>query len=99
MTTAKRWLGTLARHYPSLLVSGVCHTALGEIEEQDGMIKRLHERDIASANMVRELVEDNQRYRDQLATITTTLNHYAAGDGLLAPLAAAVLREIEENSK
>ena len=30
--TAKRWLGTLARHYPSLLVSGVCHKALGEIE-------------------------------------------------------------------
>lgn len=33
MTTAKRWLGTLARHYPSLLVSGVCHKALGEIED------------------------------------------------------------------
>ena len=66
--TSKRWLGTLARHYPSLLVSGVCHKALGEIEELEA----------------------------KLATITTTLNHYAASDGLLAPLAAAVLREIEE---
>lgn len=27
-----RWLRTLTRHYPSLLVSGVCHAALGEIE-------------------------------------------------------------------
>ena len=74
MTTAKRWLGTLARHYPSLLVSGVCHKALGELEEQADMIQRLHERDIASANMVKSLVEDNQRYRDQLAAITRKEN-------------------------
>lgn len=36
--TAKRWLGTLARHYPSLLVSGVCHKALGEIEELEAKL-------------------------------------------------------------
>ncbi|RAU21059.1 hypothetical protein CU669_14985 [Paramagnetospirillum kuznetsovii] len=32
-STARRWLSTLARHYPSLLVSGVCHNALAEIDE------------------------------------------------------------------
>lgn len=32
MTSPIRWLRTLARHYPSLLVSGVCHAAIGEIE-------------------------------------------------------------------
>lgn len=29
---ARKWLAILARHYPSLLVSGVAHAALGEIE-------------------------------------------------------------------
>jgi hypothetical protein len=31
-SSARRWLSTLARHYPSLLVSGVCHAALGEMD-------------------------------------------------------------------
>lgn len=66
--TAKRWLGTLARHYPSLLVSGVCHKALGEIEDLEA----------------------------RLNTIIAELEHYAALDGLLAPLAAAVLDKIKE---
>ena len=33
-----RWLRTLARHYPSLLVSGVCHAAIGEIERLEKMV-------------------------------------------------------------
>jgi hypothetical protein len=42
------------------------------------------------------LLGEVSRLTDEIATITTTLRHYAASDGLLAPLAAAVLREIEE---
>ncbi len=30
--SVRRWLTALAEHYPSLIVSGVCHTALAEIE-------------------------------------------------------------------
>jgi hypothetical protein len=29
--SVRRWLTALAEHYPSLIVSGVCHTALAEI--------------------------------------------------------------------
>jgi hypothetical protein len=107
MTTAKRWLGTLARHYPSLLVSGVCHKALGEIEEleawlQDALTEQV-EIEVTDRPKVHDILNTSHTWRERattaeakLATITTTLNHYAASDGLLAPLAAAVLREIEE---
>jgi hypothetical protein len=30
--SVRRWLETLARHYPSLLVSGVCHAAVKEMD-------------------------------------------------------------------
>ena len=80
--TSKRWLGILARHYPSLLVSGVCHKALGEIE------------DLSKANL--RLLGEVSRLTDKLNTTTAKLHYYAASDGLLAPLAAAVLREVEE---
>lgn len=43
-----------------------------------------------------EAASEIEKLRTKLNAITTTLNHYAASDGLLAPLAAAVLREIEE---
>jgi hypothetical protein len=43
------------------------------------------------------LLGEVSRLTDKLNTVTTTLHHYAASDGLLAPLAAAVLREIEES--
>jgi hypothetical protein len=33
---------------------------------------------------------------DKINAVKSTLHHHAASDGLLAPLAAAVLREIEE---
>ncbi len=42
-STTRRWLSTLARHYPSLIVSGVCHSALGELDELTAERDRLRE--------------------------------------------------------
>lgn len=47
---AKRWLGTLATHYPSLLVSGVAHAALAEMEALSaGIDLTVQQRDEAEA--------------------------------------------------
>lgn len=49
-----------------------------------------------AADEIRKLRAERDAISAKLNTITTTLHQYAAGDGLLAPLAGAVIREIEE---
>lgn len=43
MKNARRWLTTLAEHYPSLIVSGVCHNALAELDRVEADNARLRE--------------------------------------------------------
>lgn len=67
--------------------------------ETPDIVTRLRARREAWTCIREEAASEIEVLRAKLATITTTLNHYAASDGLIAPLAAAVLREIEENTK
>jgi hypothetical protein len=64
--------------------------------ETPDIVTRLRARREAWTCIREEAAAEIEKLRSKLSTITTTLNHYAASDGLLAPLAAAVLREIEE---
>lgn len=52
-----------------------------------------------AADEIKKLRAERDAISAKLNTVKNTLGYYAASDGLLSPLAAAVLREIEENSK
>ena len=64
--------------------------------ETPDIVIRLRSRREAWTCIREEAASEIEKLRAKLATITAKLNYYAASDGLLAPLAAAVLREIEE---
>lgn len=49
-----------------------------------------------AADEIRKLRSERDAISAKLNAIVAELEHYAASDGLIAPLAAAVLREIEE---
>ena len=63
------------------------------------IIARLERSPAAWVCIRREAADEIRKLRKELAAVVKALEMHAASDGLIAPLAAAVLAEIKENSK
>ncbi len=63
------------------------------------IVTRLRSRREAWTCIREEAASEIEKLRAKLAAVVTALEMHAASDGLIAPLAAAVLAEIKENSK